>query len=1036
MRNLLLLLSLLFFTTTVFSQKGKIDFKLFSFEEGLSHRNAFKIQQDPYGYIWIVTINGLNKYDGNRFTHFSNLSKENFIPQNYISELLITSDTMLWMAGENNLTTLNGRNYQHQKINASKETAVYNKNRTPGSLIQDDDGNIWNITYQKDAGESFLQKLGRDNRLKDVMKCEGNASKRGMIWAHEHIYLANRSNELLKIEKEGKVVRQFNFPKGKNIEAWIVQMQVTDDQTLWALMDDGRLYFLPKNEEEFRVHPVVKSVSNRETTNTLLVEKNGDIWIGGLGILFYLEKSTGRLTDYSLEIKELTNNYCNIRHLFQDDMGLIWAASEYGVIKILHAEKIFDNYLAEGSEYCTNGFCSIRGITEDDEGNIYFSYYNSIHILKKGENTPLPLFPRNDYFNFPFGLTYYKNALWTGNGRRIDLETQQVDTVINKPSIDLGICIVGKDDNLWFAYRKWIYIYNPDTKELVEFQDQNQLIDTAKLDAAYLYQGKTNDHLWLSTLQDGLYKIDPQQGAIAHYTSDSNSVVKLVSNRINVTYEDNDGNLWIGTAQGIQKLNIQKETIQTFTIKHGMPNNFINGLLSEGDTALWMSTDVGISRMSIANETFINFYKQNGLTTNEFNRVSFYQTEDGRLYFGSIKGVNAFYPSENFLKEEKLAEANLILTSFAKLDDVQGEMINFRNDLSKNESFELTYHDKFFVFNFALTNYKKPSGNIYSYILEGYDSDWSEPSTATSARFNGIPAGDYTFRVRGAANRNDWNKKELAVKLTVQQAYYKTWWFLIAGGIGGAGILFLAYQYRIYSLKENKKNLEREVQARTNELKREKKKSDDLLLNILPAETAEELKKYGKAKAKRYDSVTVFFSDFKDFTKISQDLEPEQLVDEIDFYFKAFDRIIEKYQLEKIKTIGDAYMCVSGMSVKYERSAIQMALAALEIQEFLEKIAEEKKKKGQLFFEARIGLHTGPVVAGIVGIKKFAFDLWGDTVNTASRMEQNGVEQKVNISEATYQLVKDHFNCEHRGKLMVKHIGETDMYFVSKKNRT
>jgi class 3 adenylate cyclase/ligand-binding sensor domain-containing protein len=1032
MCNLLLLFSL-FFSTAVFSQKEKIDFKLFSFEEGLSHRNAFKIQQDPYGYIWVATINGLNKYDGTRFTHFNNLSKENYIPQNYVSELLVTSDTMIWMAGENNLIRLNGRNYQYQKVNTSKESIDYNKNRTPGSLVQDDDGNIWNITYQKDRGESFLQKLGNDNQLKDVMKCKGNSSKRAMIWAHGHIYFANSSNELLKIHKEGTIIQQYTFPKETNNKTWIVQMQIDEDETLWAIMDDGLLYSLSKGENEFRVHPVTKSISNSETTNSLLVEKNGDIWIGGLGILFYLQKSTGRLTDYRLEIKELTDNYCNIRHLFQDEMGIIWAASEYGVIKITHSEKIFDNYLAEGSEYCTNGFCSIRGITEDEEGNIYFSYYNSIHILKNGEDTPQPLFPRNDYFNFPFGLTYYKNALWTGNGRRIDLETQKVDTIFNKPSIDLGVCIVSKENNLWFAYRNWIYIYNPEIKELKEFQDHHQLIDTSELDAAYLYQGETKDYIWLSTLNDGLYKIDSKQGVMAHYTNDSSSLVKLISNRINVTYEDNNGNLWIGTAQGMQKLDIQKETIQTFSIKNGMPNNFINGLLSEGDTALWMSTDVGISRMSIANESFINFYKQNGLTTNEFNRISFYQTQDGRLYFGSIKGVNAFYPNNLSLKEKKIIEANLILTSLSKLDGVKGEMVNYKNDLSSYQPFELTYQDKFFVFNFALTNYKNPSEIIYSYILEGYDSDWSEASGATTARFNGIPAGDYTFKVRAAANKNDWNKKELIIKLKVHQAYFKTWWFILCCGTFGVGVLFLAYRYRVYSLEENEKELEREVQVRTNELEREKKKSDDLLLNILPIKTADELKKYGKAKAKRHDSVTVFFSDFKDFTKISQDLGPEQLVNEIDFYFKAFDRIIEKYELEKIKTIGDAYMCVSGMSVKNEKSASQMVLAALEIQEFLEDIALDKKSKGQLYFEARIGLHTGPVVAGIVGIKKFAFDIWGDTVNTASRMEQNGAEKKVNISESTYQLVKNNFDCEHRGKVMVKHIGEIDMYFVTKK---
>ncbi|MEM6964220.1 MAG: hypothetical protein AAF573_05595, partial [Bacteroidota bacterium] len=259
---------------TVFSQKEKIGFRLYSFEEGLSHRNTFKIQQDPHGFIWIATINGLNKYDGTRFVHYSNLSKENFIPQNYVSELLITSDTVLWMAGENNLTVLDGNSFRYKKINASKDSEIYNKTRTPGSLVEDDAGNIWNITYNKSSGESFLQKLGKDDRLQDVMKCEGNATKRGMIWANQYLYFANKENELLKMESGGKVVRQYNFPKVKNTEAWVVQLQMTDDGVLWALLDDGRLFYLPDGEIEFRKYNVVKPISVRQVVNTFLVEKN------------------------------------------------------------------------------------------------------------------------------------------------------------------------------------------------------------------------------------------------------------------------------------------------------------------------------------------------------------------------------------------------------------------------------------------------------------------------------------------------------------------------------------------------------------------------------------------------------------------------------------------------------------------------------------------------------------------------------------------------------------------------------------------
>ena len=176
--------------------------------------------------------------------------------------------------------------------------------------------------------------------------------------------------------------------------------------------------------------------------------------------------------------------------------------------------------------------------------------------------------------------------------------------------------------------------------------------------------------------------------------------------------------------------------------------------------------------------------------------------------------------------------------------------------------------------------------------------------------------------------------------------------------------------------------------------------------------------------------VTVLFADFQGFTAISEKLEPEDLVAEIDLSFRAFDVIIEKYGLEKIKTIGDAYMCAGGISSNGTDSATQVVKAALEMQEAMHDIAEEKKKTDGIFFEARIGIHSGPVVAGIVGIKKFAFDIWGDTVNIAARMETNGKVGKVNISESTYHLIRDHYSCIYRGKIIAKNKGEIDMYFV------
>lgn len=355
------------------------------------------------------------------------------------------------------------------------------------------------------------------------------------------------------------------------------------------------------------------------------------------------------------------------------------------------------------------------------------------------------------------------------------------------------------------------------------------------------------------------------------------------------------------------------------------------------------------------------------------------------------------------IKDEKMKAAKLLYEIESKL---------------RNDRAALNYYEIFI----ALENEIKQEKNMKALFKKQYQFDYEKQAAIDSIQHL------EDKKVQDALLA----KKEAVVKQQKQRAY-----FLYSGLV--LTILFGIFIFNRFKVTQKQKVIiekqKNEVELAYVDLDAEKEKSEELLLNILPEEVAQELKEKGHADAQLIDFVTVLFTDFKGFTALSEILSPQDLVKEINVCFSAFDRIMDKHNIEKIKTIGDAYMAAGGLPTANETHALDVVLAALDIQQFMLNLAEEKKARNEPFFEIRIGVHTGPVVAGIVGVKKFQYDIWGDTVNTASRMESSGEVGMVNISESTYDVVKSdaRFVFESRGKVQAKGKGLMEMFFISRK---
>jgi class 3 adenylate cyclase len=526
--------------------------------------------------------------------------------------------------------------------------------------------------------------------------------------------------------------------------------------------------------------------------------------------------------------------------------------------------------------------------------------------------------------------------------------------------------------------------------------------------------------IWVGCQMVGdIHQLNPANGKIKTY---------LKGKGILGFCEDAEGIFWAGGDEGVFRYSRSTDSFKPFIDSATHTEfSFVRSIGEDEKHNLWIGSFKGISQLNQKRIITRIYGKSYGINGPDLRPRSFYKGNKGKLFFGTYSGYFVFSPDQ---LEKDVKPPQIVFSDFRLIEKgVQIEKNNLlRVSSSQTKTIRLKHKQNTFTFEFAEIDYRSPEENRHFFMLENYNDNWIKAGSERRAMYYNVPPGKYVFRVKAANSNGIWAEKSIDV--VIAPPFWQTWWFKTLMAVIIIALFYGIFRWRTATLRKQKRILEQTVKERTAEVVKQKEKSEELLLNILPSEVADELKEKGYTTAKSFDEVTVLFSDIKGFTNVAEKMTAQELVKEINTYFSAFDGIIQKYGLEKIKTIGDAYVAAGGLPEKNSATVQNVVEAAIAMQTEIGKLKQERISSNKPFFELRIGIHTGPVVAGVVGIKKFQYDIWGDTVNLAARMEQSGVPGKINISQHTYELVKEQFHCVHRGKIEAKNKGQIDMYFV------
>ncbi|HMQ46969.1 MAG TPA: ATP-binding protein [Saprospiraceae bacterium] len=794
-----------------FAQKANLQF--YTTQDGLSGSYTQSIAQDRQGFLWVFNDYKLHRFDGRRFELYTPPA-ELSTADDRLTGAFIYRDSFLAFFGKKNLFLLNTETanwlaYPLPIEDSGTETAAFPTNNYWRDqlpiLVKYKNWERWELWSFSD-GQFSPALPHQSSSMNDPFSLLGAD---GHLYLYPNPYLLRfRDNPEIEVwSLKDKSTRTF---QGALEGSGILRVNQLKNGQLSVLLriDDGnqghtQLQLMDMPSGKTTPHPANRFLKNLTAylTNQLPLE-NGDYWFCGIDrqLYFYnFQKDT--LIDFSPNLKSFIPNNTDIMYGFEDKNGTVWFGTRLGLLKASLQESAFEHFFDKPLEIC-GGDCSFRGMTEDAQGNLYASFYHGIvQFTPKGGNpkfftpTPYQLLP------LPSNLHADGQGLWLNNGMLMDTQTGIVSPLSGtNPNYfgESGFLDKSKDGHLWWANYHTLF-YRHDVGEELRWEKALDLPHQGDEYATEaLYVGKKTGFVYVSQL-GRLLQFDPKSKKDTWFDLRE---LNMPISRILAIEEDTDGLLWLATDVGLVRYDPQNQHVKLFTTDDGLPNNFVCGILAQGDSCLWLSTNHGLSRFHIASESFINFYEEDGLTHNEFNRKSYFKAKDGRMYFGGLRGLNAFYPDElmNNLRRQNEA-AQVAFSSFEYVDEKKDS--TFRQlDFPSAPVIHLYHWHRSFTFEYVLTDFRNPTEVTYSYQMEGYEDVWSTPSKFNFTRFSSLPPGEYVFRVKAKDSHGLWHPNQLEVQVIVHPPWWRTWWAyltytLLFGGTAFSIFSFLKKRWKL-----------------------------------------------------------------------------------------------------------------------------------------------------------------------------------------------------------------------------------------------